>query len=113
MHLTHAVTYLAMAPKSNAMYRACENCKEDIRNRTAEPVPLILRNAPTKLMEDLHYGKGYRYAHDTEEKLSRMQCLPDALKERRYYHPTLQGQERKVKERLQEILAWKNEGSKA
>ncbi|MCI9305900.1 MAG: replication-associated recombination protein A [Lachnospiraceae bacterium] len=113
VHLTHAVVYLSMAPKSNALYQACEACKKDVREQPAEPVPLQICNAPTKLMKDLRYGEGYIYAHDTEEKLSRMQCLPDALKERRYYHPTLQGQERKVKERLQEILAWKNEGSKA
>ena len=110
VHLTHAVVYLSMAPKSNALYQACEACKKDVREQPAEPVPLQICNAPTKLMKDLRYGEGYIYAHDTEEKLSRMQCLPDALKERRYYHPTLQGQERKVKERLQEILAWKNEG---
>ena len=79
VHLTHAVTYLAMAPKSNALYRACEKCKEDVREKIAEPVPLILRNAPTKLMEELHYGEGYRYAHDTEEKLTNLQCLPDSL----------------------------------
>ncbi len=113
VHLTHAVVYLSMAPKSNALYQACEACKKNVREQPAEPVPLQICNAPTKLMKDLRYGEGYIYAHDTEEKLSRMQCLPDALKERRYYHPTLQGQERKVKERLQEILAWKNEGSKA
>ncbi len=113
VHLTHAAVYLSMAPKSNALYQACEACKKDVREQPAEPVPLQICNAPTKLMKDLRYGEGYIYAHDTEEKLSRMQCLPDALKERRYYHPTLQGQERKVKERLQEILAWKNEGSKA
>ena len=107
VHLTHAVTYLAMAPKSNAMYRACENCKEDIRNRTAEPVPLILRNAPTKLMEDLHYGKGYRYAHDTEEKLTDMECMPDSMRGVRYYYPTEQGDEAKVKERLEAIMEWK------
>lgn len=113
VHLTHAVTYLAMAPKSNAMYRACENCKEDIRNRAAEPVPLILRNAPTKLMKDLHYGKGYRYAHDTEEKLTDMECLPDSMRGRRYYYPTKQGAEAKVKERLEEMIAWKQEQRKS
>ena len=107
VHLTHAVTYLAMAAKSNAMYRACENCKEDIRNRTAEPVPLILRNAPTKLMEDLHYGKGYRYAHDTEEKLTDMECMPDSMRGVRYYYPTEQGDEAEVGKKLQEILIWK------
>lgn len=111
VHLTHAVTYLAMAPKSNALYKACESCKEDVREKTAEPVPLILRNAPTRLMEDLHYGEGYRYAHDTEEKLTRMECLPESMRGSRYYYPTEQGAEGKVKERLEEILAWKQEKS--
>ena len=82
-------------------------CREDVRNLPAEPVPLQIRNAPTKLMKDLHYGEGYIYAHDTEEKLARMQCLPDSLVGRRYYEPGTQGQEAKVKERLEEILAWK------
>lgn len=109
VHLTHAVVYLSMAPKSNALYVACEKVKEDVRNLPAEPVPLQIRNAPTGLMKDLHYGEGYVYAHDTEEKLSRMQCLPDALKDKRYYLPTGQGQEEKVKERLEEILVWKKE----
>ncbi|MCM1175085.1 MAG: replication-associated recombination protein A [Blautia sp.] len=109
VHLTHAVTYLAMAPKSNALYRACENCKTDVREKTAEPVPLVLRNAPTKLMEELHYGEGYRYAHDTEEKLTRMECLPESMRGSRYYYPTEQGAEAKVKERLEEIIAWKQE----
>ena len=76
----------------------------------AEPVPLQIRNAPTGLMKELHYGEGYIYAHDTQEKLSRMQCLPDALKDRRYYQPTQQGREKAVKERLDYILAWKNSG---
>lgn len=109
IHLTHAVVYLSMAPKSNALYRACEACKEDVRDLPAEPVPLQICNAPTKLMKDLHYGEGYIYAHDTEEKLSRMQCLPDALAGRRYYHPTAEGQERRTGERLREILEWKQE----
>lgn len=109
VHLTHAVVYLSMAPKSNALYRACEACKEDVRELPAEPVPLQICNAPTKLMKDLHYGEGYIYAHDTEEKLSRMQCLPDALAGRRYYHPTAEGQERRTGERLRDILEWKQE----
>ena len=109
VHLTHAVTYLAMAPKSNALYRACEKCKGDVRDKIAEPVPLALRNAPTKLMEELHYGEGYRYAHDTEEKLTRMECLPESMKGSRYYYPTEQGAEKKVRERLEEIIAWKQE----
>ena len=107
VHLTHAVVYLSMAPKSNALYMACEACKKDIKDSPAEPVPLQICNAPTNLMKELNYGKGYIYAHDTEEKLSRMQCLPDALADRRYYQPTEQGREQKVKERLEEILEWK------
>ena len=107
VHLTHAVTYLAMAPKSNALYEACESCKEDIRNKTAEPVPLQIRNAPTQLMKDLNYGVGYQYAHDTEEKLTKMTCLPESMKNTRYYFPTKQGAEAEVKRRLEEIIDWK------
>lgn len=107
VHLTHAVTYLAMAPKSNALYLACEECKRDIRERKTEPVPLILRNAPTGLMKELEYGKGYEYAHNTEEKLTRMQCMPDSLKDRIYYKPTEQGEEKQVGERLDKIKKWK------
>ena len=108
VHLTHAVVYLSMAPKSNALYKACEATKKDIHDSPAEPVPLQIRNAPTKLMEELHYGEGYRYAHDTKEKLTRMQCLPDSLKDRRYYLPTQEGEEKETQKRLKEILAWKN-----
>lgn len=111
VHLTHAVVYLSMAPKSNALYQACEACKADVQELPAEPVPLQIRNAPTKLMRDFHYGEGYIYAHDTEEKLSRMECLPDALAGRRYYHPTKEGQEQKVKEKLERILEWKKGSS--
>lgn len=107
VHLTHAVTYLSMASKSNALYRACEDCKRDVKSLPAEPVPLHLCNAPTSLMKELDYGKGYEYAHNTEEKLTRMTCLPDKLKHRSYYHPTTQGRERLVKERLEQIKAWK------
>lgn len=107
VHLTHAAVYLSMAPKSNALYRACESCKADIKSMPAQPVPLQIRNAPTGLMKELDYGKGYIYAHDTEEKVSAMQCLPDALKDRRYYEPTEEGGEREVKEKLEEILRWK------
>ncbi|MEY8390297.1 replication-associated recombination protein A [Lachnospiraceae bacterium] len=109
VHLTHAVVYLAMAPKSNALYQACEACKKDVRELPAQAVPLQICNAPTSLMKELNYGKGYIYAHDTEEKLSSMQCLPDALTGRRYYQPTEQGQEKQVRDRLEEILQWKNE----
>lgn len=107
VHLSHAVVYLSMAPKSNALYTAVENCKRDVKNGQAEPVPLQLRNAPTRLMKDLEYGKDYEYAHDTEEKLTRMECLPESLAGTVYYHPTDQGNEEKVKKRLQEIKEWK------
>ncbi len=103
VHLTHAVVYLSMAPKSNALYTACETCKKDVRTLRAEPVPLQIRNGVTGLMKDLGYGKDYEYAHDTEEKLTHMQCMPDSLKERTYYHPTDQGNEKQTAERLKEI----------
>mgnify|MGYP000327341367 FL=1 len=109
VHLTHAVTYLAMAPKSNALYTACEECKRDVKEYRDEPVPLQLRNAPTGLMKELHYGEGYQYAHDYEDKLTTMQCLPDSLKDRRYYLPTQEGAEKAVKERLQAVREWKAE----
>lgn len=108
VHITHAVVYLSMAPKSNAVYRACEDSKRDIKEMPAEPVPLQIRNAPTKLMKELDYGKGYIYAHDTEEKLSKMKCLPDSLSDRRYYRPNEQGREKAVKERLDKIIEWKD-----
>ena len=108
VHLTHAVTYLALAPKSNALYTACKSCKQDIYSLQAEPVPLHLRNAPTKLMKELEYGKGYEYAHNTEEKLTHMECMPETLRERTYYHPTGQGEEKKAKEQLEYIKEWKD-----
>ena len=86
---------------------AYESAKKDAQNMLAEPVPLQIRNAPTKLMKELHYGEGYQYAHDTEEKLTNMQCLPDSLQGRRYYFPTTQGSEIKVKERMERIQEWK------
>ena len=93
VHLSHAVIYLSMAPKSNSAYVAYETAKADAQNMLAEPVPLNIRNAPTSLMADLHYGEGYVYAHDTEEKMARMQCLPDSLAGKEYYHPTAEGAE--------------------
>ena len=107
VHLTHAVVYLAMAPKSNSLYAACEQAKRDVREKPAEPVPLQIRNAPTALMKEVGYGEGYQYAHDFAEKITRMVCLPDSLAGRRYYQPTTQGHEADVKDRLEEILAWK------
>ena len=109
VHLAHAVTYLSMAPKSNALYTACEECKRDVRNHRAEPVPLWLRNAPTKLMKELDYGRGYQYAHDTSEKLTNMECLPESLRGREYYHPTGEGEEAAVSEKLEQVKAWKRE----
>lgn len=109
VHLAHAAVYLSMAPKSNALYLAYERAKKDAQSMLAQPVPLHLRNAPTKLMEELHYGEGYRYAHDYQEKLTDMQCLPENLTGKRYYEPDGQGAESKVRERLEQILHWKQE----
>lgn len=109
VHLTHAVVYLSMAPKSNALYTACEAAKKDVKTLRAEPVPMQIRNDVTGLMKEQGYGKGYEYAHDTEEKLTHMQCMPDSLKDRTYYHPTLEGEERKTAQRLEEIKNFRKE----
>ena len=109
VHLTEAVIYMSIAPKSNACYTAYGLASSDAIKMLAEPVPLIIRNAPTKLMQELNYGKGYQYAHDTSDKLTTMQCLPDSLKEKVYYRPTTQGNESKFKERLDFIKKWKKE----
>ena len=109
VHLTQAVVYLSLAPKSNALYAAYETAKKDALSQLAEPVPLVIRNAPTRLMKELDYGKGYQYAHDTADKLTNMQCLPDSLLGREYYRPTEQGLESKYKTRLQQIKDWKKE----
>ena len=107
VNLTEAVVYLSLAPKSNALYRAYETAKRDAIKELAEPVPLVIRNAPTKLMKELDYGKGYQYAHDTEEKITNMQCLPDSLAGKEYYNPTEQGLEAKYKAKLERIKNWK------
>ena len=107
VHLAQAVTYMSLAPKSNALYVGYETAKRDARERLAEPVPLVIRNAPTRLMAELDYGKGYQYAHDAEDKLTDMQCLPDDLEGREYYRPTTQGDEAAFGERLERIKAWK------
>lgn len=109
VHLTQAVVYMSVAPKSNALYMAYEHAKRDAAKMLAEPVPLVIRNAPTKLMQELNYGKGYQYAHNTKEKLTNMQCLPDSLLGTEYYKPTTQGLEARVKARLDEIKRWKRE----
>ena len=110
VHLSHAVIYLSLAPKSNSAYVAYETAKGDAQSMLAEPVPLTIRNAPTSLMADLHYGEGYIYAHDTKEKVARMQCLPDSLVGREYYHPTSEGEEEKAREKLRRVKAWKQGG---
>ena len=107
VHLTEAVVYMSLAPKSNALYMAYNNARVDALNMIAEPVPLVIRNAPTKLMKELQYGKGYQYAHDTEDKLTNMQCMPDSLLGKTYYQPTEEGFEAKYKDRLRQIKEWK------
>ncbi|MBO5535554.1 MAG: replication-associated recombination protein A [Clostridia bacterium] len=107
VHLTQAVVYLSLSPKSNSLYVAYESAKKDASTRLAEPVPMQIRNAPTKLMDSLGYGKGYVYAHDTQEKLSAMHCLPEDLMDRVYYQPTTQGLEGRYAQRLTEIREWK------
>ena len=111
VHLTEAVVYMSLAPKSNALYVAYERAKKDALTMLAEPVPLVIRNAPTKLMKELDYGKGYQYAHDTADKLTNMQCLPDSLLGKEYYFPTEEGTEAKFKARLEEIKDWKKRHS--
>ena len=107
VHLTEAVIYMSLAPKSNSCDIAYRLASYDAKNTLAEPVPLIIRNAPTKLMKDLNYGKGYQFAHDTKEKLTAMECLPKSLKGKEYYKPSIQGNEVRFKERLDKIKAWK------
>lgn len=109
VHLTQAVVYMSLAPKSNALYKAYEHAKTDALQQLAEPVPLVIRNAPTRLMKELDYGKGYQYAHDAADKLTTLQCLPDSLAGRSYYEPTEEGLEAKYKARLETIKAWKEE----
>lgn len=111
VNLTQAVVYLSMAPKSNALYLAYGKAREDAQKMLSEPVPLQIRNAVTDLMADLHYGEGYVYAHDTKEKVAAMQCLPDSIANHTYYHPTNQGKEAAVKERLEEIREFRNKHS--
>lgn len=103
VNLTHAVVYLSMAPKSNALYAGYGRARQDAKTMLSEPVPLQIRNGVTELMQELHYGEGYQYAHDTEEKLTDMECLPESLKGKCYYSPTEQGDEAAVKRRLEAI----------
>lgn len=107
VNLTHAVVYLSMAPKSNALNVGYGKAREDARSMLTEPVPLQIRNGVTELMQSLHYGEGYQYAHDTENKITDMQCLPDSLAGKRYYEPTMQGQEAQISKRLADIIQQK------
>ena len=101
--LAEAVVYLCLAPKSNSVYTAYGAVQQEIEETRQEPVPLHLRNAPTKLMKQLDYGKGYRYAHNEEGKVAEMDCLPESLKGRSYYHPTQEGREKQLAQRMEEI----------
>lgn len=101
--LAQAVAYLALAPKSNALYTAYGEVLSDIEHTRAEPVPLHLRNAPTKLMKTLDYGKDYKYAHDEEGRVADMECLPESLRGHTYYHPTSEGREKLLAQRMEEI----------
>jgi len=107
VHLAEAVIYLSVAPKSNSAYVAYERAKKDAIDRTAEPVPLAIRNAVTKLMKEVGYGKGYRLAHYEENKIADLQCLPDSLVGTEYYTPTNEGIEAKIAARLEKIKDWK------
>ncbi len=111
--LAEAVAYLALAPKSNALYIAYGQVLEDVEKTAAEPVPLHIRNAVTKLMKQVGYGKGYQYAHDLDEKVADMECLPDNLRGRCYYHPTQEGREKLLAQRLEEIRAAKQRAAES
>ena len=107
--LAQAVVYLALAPKSNAVYTAYGAVLSDIEATAAEPVPLHLRNAPTRLMKAIDYGKDYQYAHDVEGRVADMECLPPSLRGRRYYHPTQEGREKALAQRMDEIRKIRDE----
>jgi putative ATPase len=109
--LAQAAVYLSIAPKSNALYTAYSEVVSDVQNTLNEPPPLHIRNAPTNLMKELGYGKGYQYAHDLKEKVADMECFPESLQGRRYYHPTDQGMERRIGEILAEIKARRKKGA--
>lgn len=103
VHLTHAVVFCSLAPKSNALYKAYEKAASDARDTMDEPVPLQITNAPTKLMKNLGYSKGYQYAHDYKEHITGLVCMPESLEGRVYYEPTDQGVEKKVRERKEQL----------
>ena len=107
--LAEVVIYMSIVPKSNAIDVAYNRAKQDALNTIAEPVPLVIRNAPTKLMKELNYGKDYQFAHNHKEHLTNMQCMPEKLKDKVYYTPTEEGLEKKFKERLEFIKNWKKQ----
>ena len=109
--LAQAAVYLSLAPKSNALYTAYSAVASDVQRTFNEPPPLHIRNAPTSLMKDLGYGQGYQYAHNLKEKVADMDCLPESLRDRQYYHPTDQGMERRIQEILAEIKRRKKSSS--
>ena len=104
--LTQATVYLALAPKSNALYLAYKAVDREVARGQNPPVPLHIRNAPTRTMKDLGYGKDYAYAHDTEEGIAAMRCLPDALRGRSFYEPRGKGWERELRARMERIETW-------
>jgi len=106
--LAEAAVYLALAPKSNAVYTAYGEVGHDLEQTRTEPVPLHLRNPVTRLMKAEGYGRGYQYAHDSEDKVTDMECLPESLRGRRYYHPTDQGLEARLRARMEEIARLKS-----
>ncbi len=111
VNLAHAAVYLSMAPKSNALYIGYGKAKADAAQMLAEPVPLQIRNGVTELMQELHYGEGYQYAHDTKEKLTDMECLPESLKGKEYYVPGEQGQEAAIKEKLARVKEFRRKSA--
>jgi putative ATPase len=108
--LAQCVIYLAAAPKSNSVYTAYDAVAADVENTRNDPVPLHIRNAPTRLMKNLGYGKGYQYAHNLEDKVADMDCLPESLKGRKYYQPQEKGAEAEVKRRLDEVTRKRRKG---
>lgn len=109
VHIIETVIYLSVAPKSNAVYQATLKAQKDIKKYGNLPVPLQIRNAPTKLMKKLDYGKDYQYAHDTKDKLTNMKTMPDEIQNNQYYLPTEEGKERLFKQRLEYIKKWHQE----
>jgi putative ATPase len=110
--LAQAVVYVALAPKSNALYTAYGAVLEDVERTAAEPVPLHIRNAVTRFMKQVGYGKGYQYAHDMDDKVADMDCLPDNLRGRQYYHPTSEGKEKLLAQRIDELRRLREEARK-